>query len=335
MAISARCPGLSTLLWDAGSVTHRYRYDLAISAVPYDVALVSDLLALLSLRLDAPAMWAGNGEPTSEALAIDTPSPLHANASRVAVLLHQRLWGHDAATRLDDVALRERLQRRPDSVRVVLLDDHALPRWLEDVPHCDLTTEGVEGVGEFLSVAITASGGSLRRTSPLLDSTSETVHMWPFPPPPFLAQPRAFATLRRELDVLATELKPAGRANGANRADEAVELRELPNRLVLRLETVGLSFSWVTSPLSPVADGRLLVIQWEGVAPQTRGVAALKFATPVRERVYHVESTGPADWRWRADGPNGRASSTQNLAAEWLAGALLAIGEDLASWSSR
>jgi len=69
----------------------------------------------------------------------------------------------------------------------------------------------------------------------------------------------------------------------------------------------------------------------------TRGVAALKFATPVpvRERVYHVEGSEPDDWRWRVDGPNGRASSTQNLAGEWLAGALLAIGEDLTSWSRR
>lgn len=315
-------------------MTHRYQFDLAISAVPYDAALVGDLLARLALRLDAPATWAGNGEPTSEALAIDAPSPLHAKASRVAVLLHQRLWGHDAATRLDDVALRERLQHRPDSLRIVLLDDHALPRWLEDLPRCDLTTEGVEGVGEFLGVAITASGGSLRRTSPSVDSSSETERTWPSPPPPFLAQPRAFATLRRELDALATELKPA-RAKGANRRDEEVELNELPNRLVLRLETVGVSFSWIAVSHGTVADGRLLVIQWEGVVPRTRGVAALKFATPVRERVYHVESSGPDDWRWRAEGPNGRASSTQNLAGEWLAGALLAIGEDLATWSSR
>jgi hypothetical protein len=317
-------------------VTHSYQYDLAISAVPYDVALVSDLLAHFALRLDARATWAGNGGPPSE-VPIDVPSPLHAEASRVAVLLYQRLWSHDTTTRLDDVALRERLLRRPGSVRVVLLDDHALPRWLEDVPHCDLTTEGVEGVGEFLGVAIAASGGSLRRTSPPVDSTPETVRMWPGPPPQFLAQQRALVTLRRELDALATELKPAGPAKGANHADKAVELHELPNRLVLRLETVGVSFSWVAGGLGTVADGRLLVIQWEGVAvaPRTRGVAALKFATPVRERVYHVESSGPDDWHWRADGPNGRASSTQNLAGEWLAGAFLAMGEDLATRSRR
>ena len=315
-------------------MTRSYRYDLAISAVPYDVALVSDLLAHVALRLDARATWAGNGEPTSEALAIGAPSPLHAEASRVAVLLHQRLWSHDTTTRLDDVALRERLQRRPGSVRIVSLDDHALPQWLEDVPRCDLMTEGVEGVGEFLGVAITASGGSLGRTPPPVDSTPETVRGWPGPPP-FLSQHRAFATLRRELDALATELKPAGRAKGANHADEAVEFRELPNRLVLRLETVGVSFSWVAGGLGTVADGRLLVIQWEGVASRMRGVAALKFATPVRERVYHVESSGPDDWRWRVDGPNGRASSTQNLAGEWLASAFLAMGEDLTTRSGR
>ncbi len=309
-------------------MTYSYRYDLAISAVPYDVALVSDLLTHFALRLDAPAMWASNGGPTSEALARGARSPLHADVSRVAVLLHQRLWSHDAATRVDDVALRERLQRRADSVRIVLLDDHGLPPWLADVPRCDLPTEGIEGVGEFLGVAITATGGSFRRASPEVDATPETARTWPNPPPPFLAQPRAFATLRRELDALATELKPAGRAKSVSRADDAVEFHELPNRLVLRLDTVGISFSWVSGGLGTVADGRLLVIQWAGVAPQTRGVAALKFATPVRERAYHVESSGPDDWHWRADEPNGRASSTRNLAGEWLAGAFLAVGED-------
>jgi hypothetical protein len=85
-----------------------------------------------------------------------------------------------------------------------------------------------------------------------------------------------------------------------------------------------MSFSWVAASVGTVADGRLLVIQWDGAAPRNRGIAAMASATPVRERVYRAEGTSPESWRWRDDVPNGRAWSTAHLVAEWLAGLSLA-----------
>ena len=102
-----------------------------------------------------------------------------------------------------------------------------------------------------------------------------------------------------------------------------VEFHSLPNRLVARVDDVGISFSWINAGLGSVALGRLLVIQWEAVDKGVRGIRALRPAVMVRERSYHAEGGDAASWRWRADDPNGRASSTANLAAEWFAGASL------------
>ena len=56
---------------------------------------------------------------------------------------------------------------------------------------------------------------------------------------------------------------------------------------------------------------------------QARGAAALRAATPVLERIYRAEGTSAESWRWRADEPNGRAFSSANLAAAWVAGLLI------------
>jgi len=63
-----------------------------------------------------------------------------------------------------------------------------------------------------------------------------------------------------------------------------------------------------------------MVMQWEGATPHTRGVGSLAVRqTRARGRVSARERrAGP--WRWRADSPNGRACSTEHLAAEWIAG---------------
>jgi hypothetical protein len=302
--------------------TRTFPYDLAISAVPYDAALVRELSTLIDVRLRAPAIWQHDGGGEAEVGRSDVlaSSPLHADASRVVVLLHQRLWGHDPVTRLDGVTLRERLEHRPDTVCVVTLDAEPLPSWLEDAPRCDLTELGTAAVAELIVKAIGDGGGWLHAAAPVEPPTTAPERAWREGPPPFLAQPRAFSTLRRELDALAVALTPTAKPKKSE-VDQTIELQTLPNRLVLRMKDVGISFSWVAGRMGTVADGRLLVMQWEGATPHTRGVGSLRFATAVRECVYRPESDGPERWWWRADLPNGRACSTAHLAAEWMAAA--------------
>src|SRR4051812_36670322 len=253
------------------SSTHTYPYDLAVSAVPYDAALVRELCGHIDARLRAPTIWDHVGGSDTQVGLPDAPSPLRAEYSRVVVLLHQRLWGHDTVTRLDAVTLRERLSLRPKSVHVVTLDSEALPDWLEDAPRCDLTEDGVAGVAAFLVQAIGDNGGWLHAAAPVEPVEAQPERGWREGPPPFLAQPRAFSALRRELDALGVALTPAVRSK-KDAVDQSVELQALPNRLVLRVRESGISFSWVAGRLGTVADGRLLVMQWDGATPHTRGV---------------------------------------------------------------
>jgi hypothetical protein len=313
---------------ERSSIDYMYPYDLAISAVPYDAALVAELISHVGFRLRAPTIWEMDAPVHDIAGDAAVVPALSADRSRVAVVLHQRLWLQDDVTRLDEIALRSRLERRAGSIRVVTLDEERLPAWLAKAPRCDLTADGITGVAEFLLAAVSESGGVVASVPSVpTDTAAAPERAWREGPAPFVGQPRAFSSLRRELDALALALKPSTPGSKSEAADPTIELNVLPNRIVLRLHDVGISFSWVAGRMGTVADGRLLVMQWEGATPHTRGVGALRFARPVRELVYRVESDGPERWWWRVDQPNGRASTTVNLAGEWLAAATMARPE--------
>jgi hypothetical protein len=299
-----------------------FSYDLAISAVPYDAVFVNELMAELAPRLRTMPVWAGHAGQ-------EPPAPhamLVADQSRLALVLHQRLWRHDARTQADASVLRERVRERPDSVRVMMLDDAPLPPWLSRVQTCDLRSSGLAGVANFTADAIASSGGAVSRAEVPAPAAAGPMR-WSEGPTPFLSQPRAQSALRHELDAIAAELKSHIASRQASQPDETFELHALPHRLIARFADRGISFSWIGGSLPSVTEGRLLVIEWSGVAPQTRGVAALKSATPVREQSYRAEGTSPETWRWRMDGANGRAFSTVNLVAEGTSSVGLVSGD--------
>jgi hypothetical protein len=299
-----------------------FSYDLAISAVPYDAVFVTELMAELAPRLRTMPVWAGHAGQ-------EPPAPhamLVADQSRLALVLHQRLWRHDATTQADASVLRERVRERPESVCVMMLDDAPVPPWLSRVRTCDLRASGLAAVANFTADAIASSGGAVSRAA-APEAPPQAPPRWSEGPTPFLSQPRAHSALRHELDAIATELKAHIARRQPSPPDETFELHALPNRLIARFADRGISFSWIGGSLPSVTEGRLLVIEWRGVAPQIRGVAALKSATPMREQSYHAEGTSPETWRWRMDGPNGRAFSTVNLVAEGASSVGLVSGD--------
>ncbi|MGH7619636.1 MAG: hypothetical protein ACREPM_20680 [Gemmatimonadaceae bacterium] len=297
-----------------------FAYEVVISAAGYDTLLVTELSDRLKPRLGANPVWTGRSMVHGD----DTSHPLANDAARVVLVLHQRLWSHDTATRADADLLRERMSRQRPSVWVVAVDSSPLPSWLATAPTCSLVEIGVDGVVEFALAAIAASGGSTQAAPVPAASIAPGDDNRFDRPAPFLSQQRAFSSLRHELDALASELMAQDGSVAAPADEPMPELHSMPNRLVVRLGSIGLSFSWIGGGLGTVAEGRLLVIEWSGMRPSTRGVTPLKEATLVRERVYRPEAAGPDGWRWRADDPNGCAYSTADLAGEWLGGASLA-----------
>jgi hypothetical protein len=294
-----------------------YAHEIVISAVPYDTMLVAELTERLAPRLRTVPVWASRSpsEPSGAA------STLLADASRIALVLHQRLWRHDAATQSDHAALGERLRDRPESVRVVTLDDSPVPDMLSSADRCDFTADGLAGIAQFALDAVAGSGGVVRRAESEAPAAAQVRRGWSNEPPPYLTQLRAVSSLRRELDALTAQVEPRLQIEKAQPNDRVIELQSIPHRLFARVGGTAISFSWVSGGLGTVADGRLLVMQWAGIDAHSRGTAALKVGSVIFERVYRAESTGPDDWRWRTDEPNGRACSTANLVAEWFAGA--------------
>ena len=140
-----------------------------------------------------------------------------------------------------------------------------------------------------------------------------------------MSQPRAQSALRQQLAAIEAKLAPELERRRAADPESTYEMHVLPHRLIARLGDAGLSFSWVGavgSQALSVADGRLLVIQWAGVANELRGVAALRSARPVCERVYRAVGADAEHWRWRAedeDAAGEETCTTDDLVARWLA----------------
>jgi hypothetical protein len=288
----------------------KFAHDVVISAVPYDAHLVQVLLTRLVERLDS-------------ALASTDREPMHDDQSRIVVVMAQRLWGSDPATAGATEVLVGRARKRRKSVVVVALDDEPLPAWMQPLPRVDLATATISGVVDYLIAAVAEAGGHVRPLTPSQAPAEAPPVRWMDTPRPFLDQPRAQGALRKELDALCAELEPRFDVDADESVGHRLELLKLPNRLVARLDAVGVSFSWLGARSGVVSEGRLMVIEWNGLGTG-RGSDAMKTARPVRERLYLAEASGSDDWCWRSDTANGSAQSTANLAAEWIASVSLA-----------
>ncbi|HEX4682439.1 MAG TPA: hypothetical protein VH277_07025 [Gemmatimonadaceae bacterium] len=157
------------------------------------------------------------------------------------------------------------------------------------------------------------------RPTPVADMVMDPKPRWLDGQSPFLTQPRAYSALRHELDEVVDVLKAYAEGRRETQADYTFDVYVLPHRVIARLDDHALSVSWVAGRVATVDHGRLLVIEWTGVALDTKGMAALKSATPRRERVYRVEGAGPDQWRWRRDESTDGAYTTSELIAEWIA----------------
>ena len=108
-----------------------FAFDVAISAVEYDARLRRELERQLTLRLPSMPPLRPVWTDTATEL-LDAPrSAVFSRTARVAVVLHQHLWGKDTTTKDDAAAIKRRIAAKgPESVRVVLLDRTAAPVWL-------------------------------------------------------------------------------------------------------------------------------------------------------------------------------------------------------------
>src|SRR5207237_21468 len=123
-----------------------------------------------------------------------------------------------------------------------------------------------------------------------LEPAVERQSGWHDSPVPFLAQPRAYSSLKREFDALASALSALVPTGPKTASDRNAKLHCAPNRIVVQLDAVAVSFSWVAGRSGAVPDGRLLVIEWEGIVAHSPGPADLRTASPTRERLFLADA---------------------------------------------
>lgn len=140
--------------------------------------------------------------------------------------------------------------------------------------------------------------------------------------PDFLQTPRAISVRSNEFERLVEHLS-RGLGELGLTGGGVGEVRREPNRCIVQLGEVALTISWVRGRNESVPEGRLLVIEWDGVVgrsmtrtPERPGAAgAYPPATIANEAVLRVEATRAEDWRWCREDEGAPGYSSADLAA--------------------
>jgi hypothetical protein len=294
----------------------RLQSEVTISAVQYDSRLVTEVTERLAPLLGTVPRWRGHDSDVVGAHKMLSESGL-------VLVMHQRLWGHDEITASDAIELRERIRGAKSlPVTVVAVDTESVPDWLSRTMRIETRTAGADEIVARLAEMMEPR--RKQRPAPAPEVEPLPHHRWNAPAA-FLSQPRSLSAFRHAFDDLADELNRHVSAERERRSDRHSDLRCSPNRLVVQLGDVGLSFSWLAGRSGAVADGRLMVIEWQGTIVQSRGGEKLNAPSPGRERVFQAEATGPDNWCWRAADAGSGAYSSRDLAGQAFAGALLTL----------
>ena len=292
-----------------------FAFDAAVSAVENDARRRRELERHLTLRLPSLPPLRPVWTDTATAL-LDAPrSAVFSRTARVAVVLHQHLWGKDETTKDDAAAIKRRLAAKgPDSVRVVLLDRAAPPAWLRKSPSRALNEREMDECADWIVEAVGDLGGTTRRATdavvrpaPIDDRAAQQRDA-------FLGSHRAITHLGREFDRLAAEVTK--RVGTVNRDDveTPLEVHRVPGRCTVQLGPVALTLSWVRTRPDTVATGRLMIIEWEGHIGRP-GSTGGPGAVPLRETVLRADATRVDDWQWRSDEVAGYVYDSNELAA--------------------
>lgn len=156
----------------------------------------------------------------------------------------------------------------------------------------------------------------------------------------YIASQRALSACSREFARLGDAIIDGlGAVPSAEDAPKAESVRT-PDRCIVQLGPVALTLGWLRSTPDSVAEGRLLVIVWQGtVTPRRRFHAErpagqqqqAKSASVLWECEFAAEAASEATWTWRSVAEVEHAVSSDALAArcvERLSAALDATGID-------
>ena len=303
-----------------------FQYDVAVSSVEYDDLTVKELARRLGSRLRGAIFTHGGSETEAERLALEST---FRTKSRVLVVLYQRLWGETPATSIVADAIRARAAAPNGAgVRVLTLVREAVPRWIRGAaPPICIGDVGLDSAIEAIVSAVEDAGGEVREErAATATAREEEARAAEHKRDTFLGSHRAHSALRHELDLLAQEVINRVEEGEGFPEDLSPQLRRSPTRLTAQLGAIGLSFSWIAGRSGQIGDGRLLVIEWDGViAVSQHAGAGVRTATPLREHVFRVDASNTDDWSWRDEATRVGSYSSRHLAWQHVHSAIVAL----------
>jgi hypothetical protein len=305
----------------------RPKYDMAILGAEYDTDTARFLADRLRARLnESRCVWMR--DPSMADAEGTTPSDVCGNA-RTVVVLHDRLWGRTPPTSEDRTALEARIARGAASTTFfVPLDEAPLPSWARKAKVTDLGKKGLDESIEILLESISAQGGRLRDNVPE-DATARAADYERLvrDRDTYLGSHRSGPACARELERLADDVIQRVESLERDEAAGEIEVRRGAGRCIIQLGPVALTMSWIRSRTDAVIEGRLMIMEWDGIVrrgtdqvPERAPVRhTYQPATLVREDVFVADAATEQTWRWRRDGRPLGTYTSRDLATRCMA----------------
>jgi hypothetical protein len=320
----------------------RPRYDTAILGAEYESDTARFLAERLRARLaEARSVW--TRDPMMADVESSTADEVCANA-RTVVVLYDRLWGRTSPTSDDRTILEARIARGGgSSIFFVSLDETAMPSWARKAKATDLSKKALDELIDTLLESIRESGGRVR-TEVTEDASARTANDERVvrERDTYLASHRSGPACGRELERLADDVVQRVESLERDEAAGEIEVRRGAGRCIIQLGPVALTMSWIRSRTDAVIEGRLMIMEWDGIVrrgtdqvPERAPVRhTFRPATLLREDVFVADAATEQNWRWRRDGRALGTYTSGELAARCLA-SLTARLEEVAVEASR
>ena len=305
----------------------RPKYDTAILGAEYESDTARFLADRLRARLaESRCVWTRD---PSMADADGTTSDNACASARTVVVLHDRLWGRTPPTSEDRTAVEARVARGgASSVFFIPLDEAPLPSWARKAKVTDLGKKSVDEGVELLLESISSQGGRLRDHVPE-DATARAANDERLlrDRETYLGSHRSGPACARELERLADDVIQRVESMDRDETAGEIEVRRGAGRCIIQLGPVALTMSWIRSRTDAVIEGRLMIMEWDGIVrrgtdqvPERAPVRhAFRPATLLREDVFVADAATEQTWRWRRDGRPLGMYTSRDLATRCMA----------------
>jgi hypothetical protein len=305
----------------------RPKYDAAILGAEYENGTARFLTDCLHAELgDDASIW--TRDPIADTNSATTAQDACANA-RAVVVLHDRLWGRASRMSGDRESVQARIARSGgSSIFFVPLDETPLPAWARKAKVSDLGQKTLDECIETLAGAIRVNGARTSDQSPdAMAARLSREERYARDRDAYLGSHRSGPACARELERLTDDL--VDRIESMERPDGAaeIEVKRGAGRCIIQLGPVALTVSWIRARTDAVIEGRLMIMEWDGVV--RRGTDQLPERVPVRhtfppatllrEDVYVADAATEQNWRWRRDGRAPGMYTSRDLATRCLA----------------